>query len=221
MGRQTKKDQLLKARELLCAARLAELGARTGVIFYWADNLNQDTVRATIRQVTGEMPASGMLPHSAEWFRACKDRLIQGMLFINIYELVLSDDSELIPIEQFEKAFVIYSTVVKNPLLSINYADHIIRLVHKTQAIGVRICKRCANSYLEIANENTTICQACQWHEEFFCRTSGCNNPLPKYALATRRGKKRAYCDACNTEKARQRQRKYTTEIPTYHCGAI
>jgi len=222
MGRVAKTDSLLKAREQLSAARLANLGARTGVVYQWTKLLTMDNIRSIIRKVTGATPASGMMPHSVEWFRGFKDRLIHGKLFMGIYENILKQGGDVIPIEQFEKAFNLYAIMSREPLLSINIADNLVKLTHKSKQIGLRICKQCQNNYLELVNERTTLCQACQWNEEFYCRTRVCRKPLPRHTLElNRRGKKRQYCDECNLQRARSRQVKSSAMFEVHSLEVV
>lgn len=221
MGRQAKQNILLKTRELNCAVRLAEEGARTGVLYYWTNTLTQENVRNIIRDVTGRAPKSGMMPHSVEWFRNGKDRLIQSKLFLDMYESVVNDDSDTLPVEQFERGLNLYQTIVNEPLLNVNIADNLLKLTQKSNLIHLRKCKQCKTNYLEIVNEYTTHCQSCQWDNEFFCRTPSCHSPLPKNALQQRKGKKRQYCDACNLAKARARQKKSSVGLSVHACGVI
>ncbi len=157
------KSVLNDSRQVQCATRLIQLGARLQVLESVTD-LSYERLLRLYKEVAGHSPSKGQLPFSTDWFLTWQPN-IHASLFMNLYRY-LNKASALDEIEVVMKAYTLYSEQVSQcavePLLSITRAWRLVQFMDN-QMLTITPCARCGGHFVTelYVDPRTHVCGLC------------------------------------------------------------
>ena len=157
------KSVLNDSRQVQCATRLIQLGARLQVLESVTD-LSYERLLRLYKEVAGHSPSKGQLPFSTDWFLTWQPN-IHASLFMNLYRY-LNKASALDEIEVVMKAYTLYSEQVGQcavePLLSITRAWRLVQFMDN-QMLTITPCARCGGHFVTelYVDPRTHVCGLC------------------------------------------------------------
>lgn len=191
-----KKKHADEAKQILLATKLAEYGARAGVICA-TTMVSSKKVPAIISEVRGAAKRPGRPPSLVESYYDSPDKIIEATKFVAIYQRSELENEA----ERLLSAYRVYTHSFKNPSIHIDYAYYTIQWLEEGK-LAHEICDQCGTTFLQSTAYVCTVCPPCGLLREHYCAV--CEKPV-QYKPGYKRGRKRCHCPE-HQSNARQKQ---------------
>ncbi len=202
----TKVSELSDAQDVLIAVELAKLGASVHVI-EGVTGFGSRWARRMVKENKGAGYGYRRKEYPAAWFDRDPERILHGWYVVSAFIA-----NSYIPhyATRLMEAYMTYRLVTDHPVLGINESFDIIDLYQQGNA-WIRTCTSCHATHLVVSEHSQ--CPVCRRLEMMLCK--GCGAPLPEKSKLERRGRKRIYCDNCETTRS---SRVLGSSGPLKHC---
>lgn len=177
-------ERAAKARETI---QLVWLSARA-VLVCRLTGLEKAVVNRLYRQIHGQPSPSGQAPFTDAWYLRDERRMLHATLIWRLYRYM--DQRHYSAAKVWIDVYASYASMVKEPLLDINRAIFVPRLV-AMEEWHERVCMCCKVSFLAPVVDRNTDCPGCKLYHRYRCRR--CNAPLKPRPS----GRRRRICDRC------------------------
>lgn len=187
-------DVINKSKDILDAAQLVQLGARTALVSQLT-GLSRKVVSQLHLPLTGMPSPAGQVPFTDTWYLRNNQRLLHANVVWKLFQGFKNADRSSASV--LSHVYKTYLDIMDEPLLSLSRAYFAPRLV-TINAWYEQACNYCSQSYIGPLGSEGSICPACIEYFSYRCRS--CGSTIKSHG----NGRRKAACTSCHERKKKK-----------------